>query len=87
VALKHFGAINNVPVYNTFPASETVTHGQKVYIRKDGTDTLYFYDSEIKNQQGGNGEWLRVEAEATEKPQTEQGPTANGPRPLRSSRY
>jgi hypothetical protein len=87
VALKHFGAINNVPVYNTFPASETVTHGQKVYIRKDGTDTLYSYDSEIKNQQGGNGEWLRVEAEATEKPQTEQSPTANGPRPLRSSRY
>lgn len=39
--LKHLGAREGLPVFNTFPAATTVTNGQKLWIKEGDSFTMY----------------------------------------------
>jgi hypothetical protein len=58
--LRFLGNKNGIPIYTDFPPKETITHGQRLYVRDGDTDTLYMYDDTQKSADGSEGAYLLV---------------------------
>lgn len=56
--LKHLGAKNGVPVYSMFPPKETVTDGQKLYVRQGNAETLYVFAEDEPDENGEPGTFM-----------------------------
>ena len=47
LAHSRFKPKNGIPVFAALPAKDTITDGQRVYVRKDGMDILYRYAADV----------------------------------------